>query len=110
MSLGVILGYPMMVCSQGFRVYRRVISTRLYRNDRKSTNPILWNLSCSYTTAYAMLSTLSLLLLNAPLAFVLAANLSYMGLWVPVNMRTRVGICEELRFCMECVHYYSEQV
>ena len=50
MSLDVTLGYPKMVCSQVFRVYRHVMIRRLYRNARKSSNPILRNLSCYYTT------------------------------------------------------------
>ena len=40
MRLSVTLRYSMMVYSQVFRVYRHVISTELYRNARKSTNPI----------------------------------------------------------------------
>ena len=49
MSLGVTLGYPKMVCSQDFRVYRHVMIRRLVRNARKSSNPVLRNLSRSYT-------------------------------------------------------------
>ena len=50
MSLDVTLGYPKTVCSQDFRVYRHVMYMRLVRNARKSTNPVLWNLSSYYTT------------------------------------------------------------
>ena len=49
-SLDVTLGYPKMVCSQVFRVYRHVMIRRLVRNARKSSNPILRNLSSYYTT------------------------------------------------------------
>ena len=51
MSLDVTLGYPKMVCSQIFRVYRHVMirSLRLVRNVRKSSNPVLWNISCFFT-------------------------------------------------------------
>ena len=38
MSLDVTLGYPKMVCSQDFRVYRHVMIRRLVRNARKSSN------------------------------------------------------------------------
>ena len=50
MSLDVTLGYPEMVCSHVFRVYRHVMYRRLVRNARKSSNPVIWNISCSYTT------------------------------------------------------------
>ena len=50
MSLDVALGYPKMVCSQDLCVYRHVMIKRLVRNARKSSNPILRNVSCSYTT------------------------------------------------------------
>ena len=63
MSLDVTLGYPKMVCSQVFRVYIHVMIRRLVRNARKSSNPILRNLSCYYTTTYPRLSTSSLLLM-----------------------------------------------
>ena len=49
MSLGVTLGYPKMARSQIFRVYTHVMYMRLLRNARKSSNPVLWNISCSYT-------------------------------------------------------------
>ena len=53
MSLGVALGYPIMVCSQFFGVYAyiHVMCMRLYRSARKSTNPIPRNISCSYANA-----------------------------------------------------------
>ena len=50
MALDVTLGYPKTVCSQDFRVYRHVMIRRLVRNARKSSNPVLWNLSSYYTT------------------------------------------------------------
>ena len=43
MSIGVALGYSKMVCSHDFRVYRHVMVTRLLRNARKSSTPILRN-------------------------------------------------------------------
>ena len=45
MSLGVrvTLGYPKMVYSQVFRVYRHMMYRRLVHNARKSSNPVLWN-------------------------------------------------------------------
>ena len=59
MSLDVALGYPTMVCSQCFCVYSHVMIRRLCRNARKSSNPNLRNLSCSYTTTYAKAAKLS---------------------------------------------------
>ena len=61
MSLDVTLGYPKTVCSQDFRVYRHVMIRRLVRNARKSSNPVLWNLSSYYTTTEPRLSTSSLI-------------------------------------------------
>ena len=63
MSLDVTLGYPKTVCSQVFRVYRHVMIRRLVRNARKSSNPILRNLSCYYTTTWPRTSTSSLSLM-----------------------------------------------
>ena len=57
MSLDVTLGYPKMVCSQVCRVYRHVMIRRLVRNARKSSNPVLRNLSCSYTHPFAAMRT-----------------------------------------------------
>ena len=50
LSLGVTPGYPIMVCSHVFRVYRHMMYRRLVRNARKSSNPVLWNIICPYTT------------------------------------------------------------
>ena len=94
MSLSVTLGYPMMVCSQVFRVYRHVMNRRLVHNARNSSNHVLQNLSCSYTSSNYLGLGWAIYFIaapNAPLAIVLAVNLGYMVLLVWVNTRTRVG-------------------
>ena len=85
MSLDVTLGYPKMV----FRVYRHVMIRRLVRNARKSSNPILRNLSCSYTTTQALEAIYFIAAPISPLAIVLASKCGCMRLWV--NTRTREG-------------------
>ena len=57
MSLGVTLGYPKMVYSQLFCVYRHGMCTGLesYRKAGKSTNPVLWALCCSYTSSLSLM-------------------------------------------------------
>ena len=89
MALGVTPGYHMMICSQDFRVHRHVMNRRLVRNARKSSDPVLWNLSCSYATTLVGEAIHLIAAPNAPLAIALAVKWGYMGSCD--NMRAREG-------------------
>ena len=96
MSLAVTLGYPKMVCSHVFRVYRHVMirtqETCTQCSKEFEPYPSELKLLLYYYLASAIYFIAGP---NAPLAIVLAVKWGYMGLYD--NMRAREGFVRSYR-------------